>query len=181
MKSLIGYICIYSKLKKMRYRLSFALLVSILLQSFIVQGQDFEKSYSDYEYRFKIIEYNEQISKNPTDDKLYYNRGITKKKLGDSKGALADFTKAISLNGNFGLAYFQRGILHNERRLYKKAVADFTKAIKLNSTFWDAYEERGIAYFNIGMNEKACDDFRKSTEVMPLFSDGFELMKKYCN
>ncbi len=164
----------------MRYRFSFALLVWIILQSFMVQGQDFERSYSDYELRFKIIDLNEQISKNPSDDKLYYNRGVTKKKLGDSKGALADFTKAISLNGNFGLAYFQRGILQNEMRLYKKAIYNFTMAIKLNSTFYEAYEGRGIANFNIGLNEKACDDFRKSTEIMPLLSDGFELMKKYC-
>jgi tetratricopeptide (TPR) repeat protein len=39
---------------------------------------------------------------------LYCNRGVTRKALGDLKGAIADYTEAIRLNPDFKLAYFNR-------------------------------------------------------------------------
>ena len=46
----------------------------------------------------------------------YHNRGVSKDKLGNYKGAIADYDKAIELNPQYASAYNNRGYCKTEVR-----------------------------------------------------------------
>jgi tetratricopeptide (TPR) repeat protein len=62
---------------------------------------------------------------------------IGKKKilLGDSQGAIEEFTKAIQSNPNFPTAYFSRATVKAALGDKHGAIFDYTDAIRLNRTF----------------------------------------------
>ena len=65
----------------------------------------------------------------------YYNRGLTKSKLEDDRGAIADYSIAIELNPNEANFYFNRGIvrmLFDEKDEY---CMDFSKAGELGLVY----------------------------------------------
>lgn len=41
--------------------------------------------------------------------KAYYNRALSKERIGDLQGSIADYTKVIDLNPKYYQAYLQRG------------------------------------------------------------------------
>ena len=63
----------------------------------------------DLEGAFKDLD--KSIELNPTDFKLYINRGLKRKKNGDLDGAFNDFSKSIELNPMETDAYLARGLV----------------------------------------------------------------------
>jgi tetratricopeptide (TPR) repeat protein len=77
----------------------------------------------------------------------YYNRGISKAKLQDYQGAIADYFKAIELNPNYSEAYANRGISKFKLRDYRGSIVDYSKAIQLNPNYSEAYFYRGLSKY----------------------------------
>lgn len=69
----------------------------------------------------------------PTNAQEYYQRGLARKNLGDSHGAIADYSEAIKINANYADAYRSRGVIYQELGYLEKANQDFqqVKSIEL--------------------------------------------------
>ena len=65
---------------------------------------------------------------------LYNNRGVSKFKLEDYEGAIADYYKALEINPNFADAYYNRGVSKLKLKNQKEsACLDLNKATELGS------------------------------------------------
>ena len=61
----------------------------------------------------------------------YFNRGLSKAKLQDYRGAIADFTKAIELKPDNAEAYYNRGNAKYELKDLNAACLDWNKSGEL--------------------------------------------------
>ena len=102
----------------------------------------------------------------------YYNNGVTKQKLGDHKGAIADFTKAIEITDNDYMAYVNRGVSKDELGDYRGAISDYTKAIEVHPDY-KAFENRGHSkgYLQPPDFKGAIPDFTRAIELSPNASE----------
>jgi len=97
----------------------------------------------------------------------YNNRGITRKKLGDYKGAIADYNKAIKINEKLAESYLSRGLARRDLGDYKEANADFSKAIKINPDYALAYNNRGLVRKILGDLQGAIADYNQAIKLDP--------------
>lgn len=61
----------------------------------------------------------------------YYQRGLSRQRLGDRAEAIIDYTAALNLNAEYAAAYYHRGVVHAELGNRKPAVEDLRQAAKL--------------------------------------------------
>jgi tetratricopeptide (TPR) repeat protein len=110
----------------------------------------------------------------------YFDSGWNKKRLGDYRGAIMDYSKAIQLNPNVkNSAYYSRGFCKENLKDYIGAIADYTKAIQLDSEDSEAYYNRGNSKLMLNQKNSACLDWSKARELGD--EDAYEMIKKYCN
>ena len=64
---------------------------------------------SGEDYKISIVKLSKQILINPSDDKLFFNRGRYKAALNNDFAAIDDFNEAIKLNPSEAEYYFRRG------------------------------------------------------------------------
>jgi tetratricopeptide (TPR) repeat protein len=95
----------------------------------------------------------------------YYNRGNSKSRNKDYKGAILDFTMSIELDPSSD-AYNNRGTSKANINDYQGAIADFTKAIELNPSS-DAFSNRAGAKGALKDYSGAISDFSKAIEIDP--------------
>jgi tetratricopeptide (TPR) repeat protein len=60
-------------------------------------------------YDLAIQDYTKALEVDPANSFAYYNRGITKDRMGDFEGAVADFSSAITLDPGNADFYHNRG------------------------------------------------------------------------
>lgn len=99
--------------------------------------------------------WDDTIEKSPTAVVALNNRGSTKDRNKDHKGAIEDFTKAIIYKPDYKHAFYNRATARKElakesgdTSLFRQAINDFDKALKFDSTFVEAYHSRAIAKEN---------------------------------
>ncbi len=99
----------------------------------------------------------------------YFESGVSKAKIGDHKGAIADYTRGIEQCSIFReyMAYYNRGVSRAELGDHKGAVSDFNKAIKLGPAIAWAYLSRGISKAELGDHNEAIADYTKAIELNP--------------
>lgn len=97
----------------------------------------------EYGYRNQFVEAEKVLTRiiasNPKDSMAYFDRGIMRENIGDTLGAIADFTKQISLDKKNADSYFLRGILYHKTKQYQFALSDFQKVIRLDYGNADAH------------------------------------------
>ena len=71
----------------------------------------------------------------------FFDRGNSKAKLGDYRGAIADFNTAIEINPKFAEAYFNRGISKDVLGDKNGACLDWSKAAELGIDCYDLIRE----------------------------------------
>lgn len=74
---------------------------------------------------------------NPLSAEAYFIAGNEKSKLGDYKGAIADYNAAIQLNPDFARAYYNRGGAKDKLGQIPEATSDIEIAGKLAQQFGD--------------------------------------------
>ena len=83
------------------------------------------------QYVAAIADYDNAIKIKPNDAKAYYNRGVTKGKLGQRFAAIADYDTAIKINPDLAEAYYNRGVAKGQLGRIEAARQDLQKALKL--------------------------------------------------
>ena len=106
----------------------------------------------------------------------FNNRGTTKARKNDIKGAILDFTSAINLDQTNRNAYFNRGLSKFKLEDYKDAILDFTSAINLDQTFKNAYFRRGLSKFKLEDYKGAILDY---TSAIKLENNNVEKSRYY--
>ncbi|MFM6935881.1 MAG: tetratricopeptide repeat protein [Flavobacteriales bacterium] len=79
------------------------------------------------------------IALNPLDSSAYFDRAIMRENLGDTLGAIADFSKEISIDPKNADNYFLRGMLYQKMKKSSEALADFRKVNRLDGGNADAH------------------------------------------
>jgi tetratricopeptide (TPR) repeat protein len=95
----------------------------------------------------------------------FASSGVTKLRLGDNDGAIADFSRALELNSSLIGAYLGRGAAYCNMSNFDGAVNDYNEAIKLKPASVEAYMGRGFAEFLQGNYDAAITDQTKAIEL----------------
>ena len=122
-------------------------VVCVLLYSQISLAQSertilYEQA-TEFGYRNKFAEAEQVLSLiialNPLDSSAYFDRAIMREHLGDTLGAIADYSKEISIDSRNADNYFLRGLLYREMKKHQEALADFKKVNHLDRGNADAH------------------------------------------
>jgi len=119
-------------------------------------------------WRDNVIFFNTAISQAPNEAGLYDLRGISKREIGDSVGALADANQAVAINPTDDLIRNDRAlILAEDFGRYDEALSDLNFAIAIRPRFHLFYYNRGdIKVLKRDLNG-AIDDFSQAIELEP--------------
>ena len=122
----------------MRIKKSVVVLVCIFVQG-ILTAQDSTTFFEQGNSFFKQKKYTEALSyfdkaieENPKNSRAYNNRGVAKRALNDTKGAITDFSKAIEMNDKNVSAYKNRGLAYVSINQYREAYNDFSSVLYYN-------------------------------------------------
>ncbi len=103
----------------------------------------------------------------------YNNRGISKSKLGDNKGAIADYDMAIKLNPKHANAYNNRGETKSKLGDKKGAIADYNIAIGIDPQSFKTYVNRGVVKSDLNDNKGAIEDYNIALSINPQFAEAY--------
>jgi tetratricopeptide (TPR) repeat protein len=101
----------------------------------------------------------------PNNAYAYYSRGIARSELGDTQGAIEDYTQAINIDSNCVDAYYSRGIARSELGDKQGEIEDYTQAINIDPNYVNAYYSRGIARSEVGDKQGAIDDYTQAIKI----------------
>ncbi len=124
-------------------------------------------------WRGDITFYTDIISKFPTAELAYTNRGAIRKENHQYTKALADFNKAIQLGKNDFKAYANRGAVYSDLGQYEKAVIDYKKAASLNTGNPDILASYGFAQLQTGDFNGAIKTLNESLAIQGLNPEAY--------
>jgi len=136
-------------------------------------------------YQDALDDFDEALSLCQDDDvhhkkQIYYNMGLTKKDMGDDKGAADAFTSSIELSPEEINPYYYRGLSRYKIREHDGAHDDFSHVIDnvkkeehLDFNLKRTYLYRGILRIKIDDNEGALQDLTKAIEIDPEFARAY--------
>src|SRR5262245_27322103 len=120
--------------------------------------------YEQGRYRRALAAFDEAVREQPS-AAAYANRGTTRIRLGDTAGAIADFTSALQLTPNDSEILFNRGNARLVAGDPRGAVTDFTRAVELRPDFPLAIFNRGIARLRSGDTLGARADWSEAMKL----------------
>jgi tetratricopeptide (TPR) repeat protein len=100
----------------------------------------------------------------------YVMLGTAKAQLGDSNGAIVNYTTAISLNPRLVVAYNNRGNLRQYLGDMDGALADFSTVLAIDSRSPIAYNNRAIVYSHLTKFDEAIADYSRALALQPNFT-----------
>lgn len=136
------------------------------------------------DYRSAISDYSKVIEINSTWEAPYTRRGDVKYKMGDFRGAIADYTNALDLHikstsvleldasiAIFGTndfrvgTYRSRGDAKHKLKDYYGAIEDYTMAINLYPNSSTLFFRRGLSEDSLHDYNRAISDYTKAIEI----------------
>tara|TARA_Y100001968_G_C19428090_1_gene755491 strand:+ start:180 stop:1424 length:1245 start_codon:yes stop_codon:yes gene_type:complete len=99
------------------------------------------------------------------DSKFYFDRANKKRKSGNYKGAISDYTEAIKINPNSYNSYYYRSVTKDILKDSLGALSDINKAIEMNPKDADFYYARGIINKKLKKPFKAMYDYSQAIEL----------------
>ena len=139
----------------MRFIVSFFLLISALTygqsERAILYAQATEFGYRN-QFKEAVNILSQVIALFPNDSMAYFDRAIMRENLGDTLGAISDFTKEIEIDPKSADNYFLRGMLYHKTKMYNEALADFKKVTRIDNGNADAYYYSAQLYLILDKN-----------------------------
>lgn len=83
------------------------------------------------DFHTSIELYTQALRLDPTEPTFWNNRAMSKAKLEEHGGAIADASKALELKPDYAKAYYRRGVSALAVLRPKQAVPDFKKALEI--------------------------------------------------
>ncbi|XP_076446152.1 uncharacterized protein LOC143283739 isoform X2 [Babylonia areolata] len=108
--------------------------------------------------------FNNAISQDVNYAEAYYQRGLARMKLKQSKG-IQDFNRALAINPNIFQAYLSRACYYGLKGVYTKAILNCNEAIKLQPNSLRAYLYRGSLKYHIKAFDLAIRDLTKASSI----------------
>ena len=121
--------------------------------------------YQDAQYVSAHDAFDEAVRLHPGQADAYANRGVTKLRLGNVNGAIADLSTAIALAPQDAVHFYNRGNALVAAREPAIAIGDYTRAVEINPLYARAWFNRGTAYALAGEPQAAATDWRHAVEV----------------
>jgi tetratricopeptide (TPR) repeat protein len=115
----------------------------------------------------KVIELSTMAIQKSPSALSYFLRAYAKDDLGDSKGAISDYSQALKYSPNDSMILNNRGLVRYGLEDYKGAIADYSKAIALDSSHELAYDNRGLARQGLEDYKGAIADHSKAINIDP--------------
>ncbi len=116
-------------------------------------------------YQKAIADYDSTINLHQQNIGAYSNRGVTKAKLGDAKGAILDFNQVVKIDSTYKNVYTNLGNANAMLERWKVAIKNYDKTLFLQSDITEAYFGRGNAKKSSGDFNGAIADFNKTLEL----------------
>jgi lipoprotein NlpI len=101
----------------------------------------------------------------PDNPELLHFRGLTKARLDDPAGAIADFDAALKTRPESAVIYNERGDAYRAMREYDQALDDYGRAIKLAPDWPEAWRDRGYLQHLRARYAKAERDFERALAI----------------
>lgn|GEM_PF-5322940 len=117
-------------------------------------------------YKEALADYNhvaKSLSRIPLE--VYFNRGLTRHKLGDLKGAEFDFDQVLVLQSDNAEALIQRGKVRGEAGNTSGGAADIQRAIGMKDHYSSAHYELGLINMSAGHLNLALGDFTRAIKI----------------
>ena len=121
-----------------------------------------------------VTEDSTTVASSPTTENEYLNRGISKFKTGDARGAIIDLSEAIKINPKNEDAYFYRGLSKDLIFDYLGAMEDYSIGIEINPQNSIAYILRGLDKANIKDYDGAMEDINNAIAIHPRNSVAYD-------
>ncbi len=98
---------------------------------------------------------------------VYYNRGLSYRRLGRDDDAIADYSRAIENDPKDADIYNNRGVAYEYKGELDRALADYDRAVALNPKLATAYSNRGDVHRKREDFEKALIEYEKAVALDP--------------
>ncbi len=172
----------------------FNLLITFLFVSISIFAQDAEmdaeaaKAYNEGNSKLKAGDYSGAISnydlalKSSNDYRIYYQKGVSLKKLRKFDEAETAFKEAIKSNPNFDLAYNGLGGLYFSKGSYQEAIDNFVKFEQLtekNSLKAKANEYISKCYTKLGSSAKSDGKYPQAVDYLAKAVEHFDYDAAY--
>ncbi|XP_071949677.1 uncharacterized protein [Antedon mediterranea] len=108
--------------------------------------------------------FNSAIKIDPEYPEAFFQRGLTRTKLKQSKGIL-DFNRALALNPKLYQAFLSRAAYYGMKGRYSKAIVNCNEALQLQPRSVRAYLYRGALKYYIMAYKLAIKDLSKALEI----------------
>nr|XP_006822233.1 PREDICTED: tetratricopeptide repeat protein 6-like [Saccoglossus kowalevskii] len=108
--------------------------------------------------------FNSAIRINPEYAEAYYQRGLVRMRLKQSKG-VQDFNRALAINPTLYQAYLSRAAFYGMKGRYSKGIINCNEAIKLQPHSVRAYMYRGALKYHIHAFDLAIRDLTKAIDI----------------
>jgi tetratricopeptide (TPR) repeat protein len=91
----------------------------------------------------------------PGADRIYYNRGGERFKLGQMESAMDDLNRVVTLNPLAFQGYLGRGLIYLKTGDNPRALSELDKSLAINPKFGFAHYRRGVALERLGRLDEA--------------------------
>jgi tetratricopeptide (TPR) repeat protein len=109
-----------------------------------------------------------------SDDKLaVLARGSVYLKMGDTKKAIGDFSRALEIDSKHPKAYHLRGLAHEMAGDNDEALIDFNRAIDIDAEYGAAFYSRASLLTKMGQEESALEDMKMVNHLSNLNIENF--------
>jgi tetratricopeptide (TPR) repeat protein len=123
-----------------------------------------------------LVDFNKAIELNPKKVEALYGRAFTKNKLGDSRGAVEDYSQALGLGSSKHVKLvYDKKMSQNVLDDLRKGVEDKIKMAEFSLERSEIYFNQGASYYKLGNFKQAIEDFDITLYLQPTNIDAYYL------